>query len=146
MKFLSQLELEVAGYLWFQWYGQTNFGRNKLKQLERFCCSCLCSLFQVEDFEAVDGKISLIREEATVSQRTETGVLSSFYNYFSLTEPAQQRGPSAEEQEAIKQAHRCIQECHVEQLITESKFLRGDSLQELIKVRSLKKSLFGPRV
>ncbi len=32
------------------------------------------------------------------------------------------------------QAHRCIQECHVEQLITESKFLRGDSLQELIKV------------
>ena len=91
-------------------------------------------LCQVEDFVAVDGKILLIREEVTVAQRTETGVLSSFYSYFTLTEPVQQRGPSPEEQEAIKQAHRCIQECHVEQLITESKFLRGDSLQELIKV------------
>ena len=68
--------------------------------------------------------------------RADTGVLSSFYSYFTLTEPVAARGPTAEEQEAIRQAHRCIQECHVEQLITESKFLRGESLQELLKVRS----------
>ncbi len=55
---------------------------------------------------AVDGKISLIREEVTVAQRTDTGVLSSFYSYFTLAEPAQQRGPSPEEQEAIKQVQK----------------------------------------
>jgi len=66
--------------------------------------------------------------------RTESGVLSSFYNYFTLADTPQQRGPSPEDQEAIERAHRCIQECHVEQLIMESKFLRVDSLQELLKV------------
>ncbi len=66
--------------------------------------------------------------------RTDTGVFNSIYSYFTLTEPSPQRGTSPEEQEAIRQAHRCLQECHVEQLVTESKFLRVDSLQELIKV------------
>lgn len=66
----------------------------------------------------------------------ETGVLSSFYSYFALTDTPQQRGPSAEDQEAIQRAQDCIQECHVEQLIMESKFLRVDSLQELLKVDS----------
>ncbi len=67
--------------------------------------------------------------------RSDSGVLSSFYSYFTLTEPTPQRGPTPEEQEALKKAQRCIQDCHVEQLITESKFLRVDSLQELLKVR-----------
>jgi len=51
-----------------------------------------------------------------------------------LTETPQQRGPTADEQEATRRAQDCIQECHVEQLIMESKFLRVDSLQELLKV------------
>jgi len=46
----------------------------------------------------------------------------------------QQRGPTADELEAMRRAQDCIQECHVEQLIMESKFLRVDSLQELLKV------------
>ena len=66
--------------------------------------------------------------------RPESGVLSSFYSYFTLTETPQQRGPTADEQEATRRAQDCIQECHVEQLIMESKFLRVDSLQELLKV------------
>ena len=55
-----------------------------------------------------------------------------------MAETPQQRGPSVEEQEAIKQGQACIDDCHVEQLIQESKFLRMDSLQELMKVRSEK--------
>lgn len=62
------------------------------------------------------------------------GVFSSFYSYFS-SEPATNKGPTPEEQEASKQAQSCIRDCHLEQLILDSKFLREDSLQELIKVR-----------
>ena len=68
--------------------------------------------------------------------RSEPGLLSNFYSMFALTDAPQQRGPSAEDQEAIKRAQDCIQECHVEQLIMESKFLREESLQELLKVNN----------
>ena len=61
------------------------------------------------------------------------GVLSSFYSYFT-SEPATTKGPTPEEQEASKQAQGCIQDCHLEQLVTESKFLREESLTELVKV------------
>jgi len=71
--------------------------------------------------------------ESTV-YRPESGVLSSFYSYFTLTETPQQRGPTPDELEATRRAQDCIQECHVEQLIMESKFLRVESLQELLKV------------
>jgi hypothetical protein len=51
-----------------------------------------------------------------------------------VTETPQQRGPSPEEQESIKKSQRCIQDCHVDRLITESKFLIEESLLELAKV------------
>ena len=66
--------------------------------------------------------------------RPESGVLNNIYLYFALAETPQQRGPTPDEQEATRRAQDCIQECHVEQLIMESKFLRVDSLQELLKV------------
>lgn len=84
--------------------------------------------------EKYDYQLALLFQHFLFFLRADTGVLSSFYSYFTLAEPVTARGPSAEEQEAIRQAHRCIQECHVEQLITESKFLREDSLHELLKV------------
>lgn len=78
-----------------------------------------------------------MREEAP-SQKTETGLLSSLYSYIALSsEPASQRMVSQEDQEHIGHARRCIRECHLEQLITESKFLRIDSLQEMVKVMFL---------
>ena len=40
---------------------------------------------------------------------------------------------TAEEQEAIKVATACIEECHLEQLLQETKFLIIDSLNELLK-------------
>lgn len=43
------------------------------------------------------------------------------------------KGPTAEEQEAIKNAQACIDECHIEQLVHDTKFLRVDSLLELVK-------------
>ncbi|CAH1795724.1 unnamed protein product, partial [Owenia fusiformis] len=87
-------------------------------------------LVEVEDFLA--GRLSLVKEDSSASQRADSGVLSSFYSYFTTDTPSS-RGPSPEDQELIKQAHNCIRECHLEQLITDCKFLRIDSLQELIK-------------
>lgn len=43
------------------------------------------------------------------------------------------KGPTPEEQEAIKNAQSCIEECHIEQLVHDTKFLRVDSLLELVK-------------
>jgi len=43
------------------------------------------------------------------------------------------KGPTPEEQEATRNAQNCVEECHIEQLIHDTKFLRVDSLLELIK-------------
>ncbi|XP_061196225.1 Golgi-specific brefeldin A-resistance guanine nucleotide exchange factor 1-like isoform X2 [Saccostrea echinata] len=91
-------------------------------------------LTEVEDFIDTSGKICIVREETTAAQRSE-GVLSSFYSYFTSSEPTTNKGPTPEEQEASKQAQSCIRDCHLEQLILDSKFLREDSLQELIKAQ-----------
>ncbi|XP_047109298.1 Golgi-specific brefeldin A-resistance guanine nucleotide exchange factor 1 isoform X1 [Schistocerca piceifrons] len=102
--------------------------------LQLYRCKLLPkALVEAEDFIDPSGKISLMREE-TPSQKTETGLLSSLYLYIALgTEPSNQKSPSPEDQEHIRSARACVRECHVEQLITESKFLRIDSLQELVK-------------
>lgn len=102
--------------------------------LQLYKCKLLPkALTEAEDFLEPNGKISLMREEAP-SQKTETGLLSSLYSYIALaSEPTSQRMVSQEDQEHIQQAKRCIRECHLEHLITESKFLRIDSLQEMVK-------------
>jgi hypothetical protein len=42
------------------------------------------------------------------------------------------RPRTAEEEEAAKLASKCIRECNVENLVTESKFLLVDSLKHLV--------------
>ncbi|KAI4788799.1 hypothetical protein KUCAC02_035625, partial [Chaenocephalus aceratus] len=103
-----------------------------------FCCHLLvtaqhCFLPQVEDFVEPNGKISLQREE-TPSNRGESAVLS-FVNWLTLSGAEQSglRGPSTENQEAKQAALLCIKQCDPEKLITESKFLQLESLQELMK-------------
>ncbi|XP_041364766.1 Golgi-specific brefeldin A-resistance guanine nucleotide exchange factor 1-like isoform X2 [Gigantopelta aegis] len=91
------------------------------------------TMIEVEDFADDSGKISIMREENTSSQRSDSGVLSSFYSYFSLSDSASQKGPSPEEQEAFRQSQGVIRDCHLDLLILDSKFLREDSLQELVK-------------
>ncbi|XP_072534053.1 Golgi-specific brefeldin A-resistance guanine nucleotide exchange factor 1 isoform X1 [Salminus brasiliensis] len=91
-------------------------------------------MVEVEDFVEPSGKISLQREE-TPSNRGESAVLS-FVNWLTLSGGAEQsglRGPSTENQEAKQTALLCIKQCDPEKLITESKFLQLESLQELMK-------------
>ncbi|XP_036429975.1 Golgi-specific brefeldin A-resistance guanine nucleotide exchange factor 1 isoform X2 [Colossoma macropomum] len=91
-------------------------------------------MVEVEDFVEPNGKISLQREE-TPSNRGESAVLS-FVNWLTLSGGAEQsglRGPSTENQEAKQAALLCIKQCDPEKLITESKFLQLESLQELMK-------------
>ena len=97
------------------------------------CLRKALNCFQVEDF-LHQSKICLIKEESPSNQKSES-VLSSFYSYFTMSEPLGNKGPSPEEEEATKVATKCIQECKLEQLIVDSKFLREESLHELIKVR-----------
>lgn len=100
------------------------------------------SLIEADDFIENSGKILLIREE-NPSQKTETGLLSSLYSYIALgAETAGQRAPSLEDEEHMKITRHIIKECRIEQIITESKFLRMDSLQALVK--SLISASHGP--
>ncbi|XP_013013698.1 Golgi-specific brefeldin A-resistance guanine nucleotide exchange factor 1 isoform X4 [Cavia porcellus] len=91
------------------------------------------AMVEVEDFVDPNGKISLQREE-TPSNRGESTVLS-FVSWLTLSGPEQSsmRGPSTENQEAKRAALDCIKQCDPEKMITESKFLQLESLQELMK-------------
>ncbi|KAL9961546.1 hypothetical protein ACROYT_G030504 [Oculina patagonica] len=88
------------------------------------------SMVEAEDFVEASGRISLLPEELP-STRQETSIFSW---WFANPEPANYRGQTVEDKEAQKQAHNCIRDCHPELLITESKFLRPESLNELMKV------------
>ncbi|XP_072138695.1 Golgi-specific brefeldin A-resistance guanine nucleotide exchange factor 1 isoform X4 [Mobula birostris] len=90
-------------------------------------------MVEVEDFVEPNGKISLQREE-TPSNRGESTVLS-FVSWLTLSgnEQSGLRGPSIENEEAKQAALECIKQCDPEKLITESKFLQLESLQELMK-------------
>ncbi|XP_028983448.1 Golgi-specific brefeldin A-resistance guanine nucleotide exchange factor 1 isoform X2 [Betta splendens] len=91
------------------------------------------AMVEVEDFLEPSGKISLQREELP-SNRGESAVLS-FVNWLTLSGAEQSglRGPSTENQEVKQLAILCIKQCDPEKLITESKFLQLESLQELLK-------------
>lgn len=80
------------------------------------------------------GIVTLVREDAPVTTRPDTGIFSSFYSYITLNSDSPQRQPTQEDEAVRHVAVTCISECHCEQLFTESKFLREDSLQELVKV------------
>lgn len=87
------------------------------------------SLMEVEDFCEPNGKAVLIHEKPQLA-KTDAGLFSSLYSYLSSDS---QRQPSSEEQEMIKRSKRCIKECQIDQIISESKFLQFESLQELVK-------------
>ncbi|KAM6916618.1 Golgi-specific brefeldin A-resistance guanine nucleotide exchange factor 1 [Xenentodon cancila] len=89
------------------------------------------AMVEVEDFVEPNGKISLQREE-TPSNRGESAMFSIVI-WLSGAEQSGLRGPSTENQEAKQAAILCIKQCDPEKLITESKFLQLESLQELMK-------------
>jgi brefeldin A-resistance guanine nucleotide exchange factor 1 len=90
-------------------------------------------LIECEDYLNPKGRILLIKEEAPIIQKPEgSGLFSSFFPFMS-SDLSSSKGPSQEELEATKNAQSCIEECHIEQLIHDTKFLRVDSLMELVK-------------
>ncbi|KAL1123464.1 hypothetical protein AAG570_002544 [Ranatra chinensis] len=112
--------------------------------LQLYRCKLLPKiLVEAEDFFELNGKISLMREQIQLNPKTEIGLFSSLYSYLASAADANtQKGPSPEDQEAIRNAQNFIRECHLEQLITESKFLRLDSLQHFVK--ALISASYGP--
>ncbi|XP_037525238.1 Golgi-specific brefeldin A-resistance guanine nucleotide exchange factor 1 isoform X1 [Rhipicephalus sanguineus] len=90
-------------------------------------------LVTAEDFVDPSGEVSLVRAEegqnSGLSQQQQN-IFSSFYSY--LTESSQ-RGPNPEDERAREAALACVTNCQPELLVSESKFLREDALQELVK-------------
>lgn len=75
----------------------------------------------------------LVKQEDQALQ-AHRNVLKLFSRLKMFSEVSNHRIPSPEDQDNIRTAQACIRDCHLEQLITESKFLRSDSLHELVKV------------
>ena len=79
--------------------------------------------------------------------RTDTGLLSSLALFLvggTSNDSTASSGKQItnEEQEAIKIASTCIEECHLEQLLQETKFLIIDSLNELLKALIYSSQIF----
>lgn len=93
------------------------------------------SLTEVDDFVDQSGKVSLIKEEPLPTPKQDnSGVLAAFYSYMIANPDTSSRSVlSAEERESHDVAVNCIKECRPENIITESKFLRSESLHELTK-------------
>ncbi|CAL4066490.1 unnamed protein product [Meganyctiphanes norvegica] len=101
--------------------------------LQLFRCRLLpTSLVECEDFVDASGKVLLMREIPVVAPRQESNFLSSL-SYFVLGDGGAARGTSPEDAEYTEAAKACILGCHPEKIITESAFLRCDSLTELLK-------------
>ena len=114
--------------------------------LQLYKCKLLPKvLIECEDYLNRTGRILLIKEKSASSADILTtttqssgggGLFSSFFPFMSSSsssESSSNKAPSSEELEAIKNAKTCIDECHIEQLIHDTKFLRVDSLIEFIK-------------
>ncbi|XP_012270062.1 Golgi-specific brefeldin A-resistance guanine nucleotide exchange factor 1 isoform X2 [Orussus abietinus] len=88
------------------------------------------SFTEGEDFLDPSGKVSLIREPAVPkAPPAEQGILSSLYSYIALDAP---RLPHPAEPTTRKRATECIVNCHLKQIVEESKFLQVESLRALV--------------
>lgn len=90
-------------------------------------------LVETEDLFDPNMKIKLVGEEIPLRSEA-SGLFSSIYSYIALSEGSSSgRAGSVEEQEALNRAKACAVECHIEQLISDSKFLQTNALQDFIK-------------
>ncbi|XP_061379178.1 Golgi-specific brefeldin A-resistance guanine nucleotide exchange factor 1 isoform X2 [Danaus plexippus] len=86
-------------------------------------------LVEAEDYLSPNGTVSLIRD---TSRGTESGLLSSIYSYIALGESGV-RAPTPHEKSLIDAAAECVSKCNFPGiLITETRFLQMESLQELV--------------
>ncbi|XP_077538391.1 sec7 domain-containing protein garz [Haemaphysalis longicornis] len=90
------------------------------------------ALVTAEDFVDPSGEVSLLRTEDCASTgpgQQQQGMFVALYSY--LTDSP--RGPNPEDERAREAALACVANCQPELLVSESKFLREDALQELVK-------------
>jgi hypothetical protein len=91
-------------------------------------------LIETEDLFDPNVKIRLVSDENTSTRSENAGLFSSLYSYIALSDgPSGGRASSAEEQEALRKAKACVIDCNIEHLISDSKFLQTNALQNLIK-------------
>ena len=86
------------------------------------------SLYQAFDF--VQGHVQIQLEER-VPAKQDQGLFSSIFSL--LNADTTGRGPTTQDLEAQKQAKACIQECQPQKLFTDSKYLQGESLTDLVQ-------------
>ncbi|XP_013140764.1 PREDICTED: Golgi-specific brefeldin A-resistance guanine nucleotide exchange factor 1 [Papilio polytes] len=87
-------------------------------------------LVEAEDYLAPGGTVSLLRDPA---RGADAGLLSSLYSYIALGETGI-RAPTPHEKALIDIATDCVAKCNFPGLlITETKFLQLESLQELVR-------------
>lgn len=61
--------------------------------------------------------------------RNDSGVFNAFLTYFAATESGNQKGQSAEEEQAVETSCQVIDDCDLDSVIDDTKFLRTSSLQ-----------------
>lgn len=89
------------------------------------------SIVKVEDFcaESDDRKISLVLYKRV--QKSEAGIFSSLYSYLSSEG---QREPTFDEQKVLDKAKKCVNKCQIDAMFEDTKFIRKESLNELLRV------------
>lgn len=94
------------------------------------------TLMEAEDYVDPTGRVQLLREEDSPAIKVESGFLNSLVSFMSMSTGeanGPQRPRTLEEEEAASEAIKCVKDCHIEALITDSKFLQTTSLQQLVK-------------
>lgn len=87
------------------------------------------SLTEVEDFCEPGGRVQLASEKPA-AKPADAGIFSSLYSY--LASDGLGRQPTYEEQEYIRLARRAVRDCHIDRIISDSKFVQFEALQELL--------------
>lgn len=86
-------------------------------------------LTEVDDYCEPSGRVQLAAEKPP-PKPADAGIFSSLYSY--LASDGLGRQPTYEEQEHIRAAKRVVRDCHIDRLISDSRFVQFEALQELL--------------
>jgi brefeldin A-resistance guanine nucleotide exchange factor 1 len=104
--------------------------------LQLFHCQLLPkNMLEAEDYLEPTGRILLYREQEKDDIKVQSSFLDSFVSWMTTNDSVNssgQRMKTPEEEESCEVATKCVRDCNVELLITESKFLFHESLSNLI--------------
>ena len=97
---------------------------------------------EAEDYVDPNGRVKLLQENEPAI-KVESGFLNSFVSFISMStgETEHKRPRTEEEEKLVNEAMKCVKDCHIESLISESKFLQVESLQQLVKHAILNSNL-----